>query len=280
MSPDPRVTQARSDLASVDLEGVLRAPRFADPLPRRVVVPSAMLRAGPGPGAVQTSQVIFGERFDALETQGAFVWGQAVRDGYVGWLPAAALSSEILEPTHRVIALRTFAFADPSIKSAPFGPLSLNALVTVNQTNDALSQARTAGWIATAHLAPIGEAFVEPATTAERFLGTPYLWAGRDSIGLDCSGLVQQAFWAAGLTCPRDSDQQSILGVEVSPEALERGDLVFWRGHVGMMLDADRLIHANGHHMAVTIEPLPEVVARTLAKGEGGPTAFRRWRGF
>ena len=276
MTPDRRLNPARADLASLDLEGIVRARRFAEPLARRVIAPSAMLRADSGLLAVHTSQVIFGERFDVVETQGPFVWGQARRDGYVGWLAAEALSSETPEPTHRVIALRTFAFADPSIKSAPFGPLSLNAMVTITQTIGGLSQALDAGWIPTAHLAPIGEAFAEPASTAERFLGTPYLWGGRDSVGLDCSGLVQQAFWSAGMACPRDADQQSHLGLAVAPEALERGDLVFWSGHVGMMLDASRLIHANAHHMAVAIEPLTVVIARTAAKEGVEPIGYRR----
>ncbi|MFC6049147.1 NlpC/P60 family protein, partial [Methylobacterium hispanicum] len=57
---------------------------------------------------------------------------------------------------------------------------------------------------------------------------------------------------------------------------LRRGDLVFWRGHVGMMLDASRLIHANGHHMAVAVEPLRTAVARIREKSYGPMTSVRR----
>ena len=128
------------------------------------------------------------------------------------------------------------------------------------------------------HLAPIGAGFVEPTATAERFLGTPYLWGGRDSVGIDCSGLVQQALYAGGLACPRDSDLQARLGDPAKPETLARGDLVFWRGHVGMMLDEARLIHANAWHMAVAIEPLAEALERIARRGGGDPTAFRRVR--
>ncbi len=108
------------------------------------------------------------------------------------------------------------------------------------------------------------------------FLGAPYLWGGRDSLGLDCSGLVQQALYAVGAACPRDTDQQALLGESVPRSELARGDLVFWRGHVGMMLDETRLIHANAHHMAVAIEPLSAAVARIAGKGGGEPTAMRR----
>jgi cell wall-associated NlpC family hydrolase len=137
-------------------------------------------------------------------------------------------------------------------------------------------RAEGAGWIPARHLAPIGADFSEPAATAERFLGTPYLWGGRDSVGIDCSGLVQQALYAAGLACPRDSDLQAQLGSAVDAGDLARGDLVFWRGHVGMLLDEARLIHANAWHMAVAIEPLAEAVERIARRGGGEPIAFRR----
>jgi cell wall-associated NlpC family hydrolase len=271
-----RLIAVRADLASLELEGLVRAPRFVEPSPRCVIAPRAALRAGPADDAEQVSQIIFGEAFDVLDAREGYVWGQAQRDGYVGWASISALSSEIIEPTHRVIALRTFAFAAPSIKAAAFGPISVNALARVTDEQGELSHTQGAGWIPTRHLAPIGHAFAAPAATAEALLGTPYLWGGRDSLGLDCSGLIQQALWAGGLACPRDSDQQQALGLAVDATDLKRGDLVFWRGHVGMMLDATRLIHANAHHMAVVVEPLTQAVARTRERGGGDPTAYRR----
>jgi cell wall-associated NlpC family hydrolase len=187
---------------------------------------------------------------------------------------AAGLSPKPLEPTHRVSALRTFAFAEPSIKSAARGPFSLNALVTVTDTQNALARVEGAGWMPRAHLAEVGADFEDAVVVAERFLGTPYLWGGRDSLGVDCSGLVQQALYAAGRTCPRDSDLQVGLGAPVGSGALARGDLIFWRGHVGMMLDAERLLHANAHHMAVAIEPLADAIGR-IAVGGAGPVTAR-----
>jgi cell wall-associated NlpC family hydrolase len=276
MTLDDRLVAARPELASLDLEGMVRAARFVEPSARQVNAPRAPLRAAPADDAEQVSQLIFGEVFDVLDAREGYVWGQAKRDGYVGWAPAHALSAEVLEPTHRVIALRTFGFAGPSIKTASFGPISLNALVRITDEGGDLSHAEGAGWIPTRHLAPIGQTFVEPAATAEQFVGTPYLWGGRDSLGLDCSGLIQQALWAGGVACPRDSDQQQALGAAAGPGHLKRGDLVFWRGHVGMMLDAARLIHANAHHMAVAIEPLAQAVSRISARGGGDALAYRR----
>ncbi len=274
--PDPRLTLARDGLASADLEGIAPAGRYAQTTPLRVITPNTPLRAAPSPRAGQVDQLLFGEIFDRLETREDYAFGRARRDGYVGYVRADTLSGDLIAPTHWIAAIRTFAFEDPSIKSAARGPVSLNALVAIEAETPSLALAHGLGWIARDHLRPIGEVFGDPADVALRFLGAPYLWGGRDSLGLDCSGLVQQALYACGLACPRDSDQQAGLGRPAPSLSLRRGDLVFWRGHVGMMLDPRRILHANGHHMAVAIEPLASAEARIVAAGGGPPTAFRR----
>jgi len=276
MRSDPRLTLARPDLASARVEGLIRAERFEEATTMRLVIPAAAVRAASSADAEQVDQLLFGERFDVLKLEDGFAWGQAARDGYVGWVEAAALSERELTPTHRVATLRTFSYLEPSIKAPSRGPFSLGALVTVTETAGALTRVEGGGWFPAGHLAPIGADFADPVETALKFLGTPYLWGGRDSLGIDCSGLVQQALYAGGRACPRDTDMQAQLGEPVAREALARGDLVFWRGHVGMMLDETRLLHANAHHMAVAIEPLAEALARIEAAGNGPPTQFRR----
>lgn len=278
MTIDPRVTLMRDGLADARLEGIIPAQQFVAARPGQAIIPVAAVRAHPDSRAEQVDQLLFGEGFDRLRVQGAFVLGQASRDGYVGWVEAAALSDEIAQATHWVSALRAFAFEEPSIKSPARGPLSLNALVTVAEESGDLWRADRIGWIAKAHLSPVGRSLSDPVKVALAHLGAPYLWGGRDSAGLDCSGLIQQAFLACGLACPRDSDLQQALGEAAPPQALARGDLVFWTEHVGMMLDGRRLIHANSHRMAVTVEPLSRVRSRMLAAGGGEPIAYRRIR--
>ena len=281
MSHDARLTLARPDLASSALEGVVRAAAYRTPTAMQCSAPVAAIRKAADASAEQLDQLLFGETFEVLDEAGGFAFGQAGRDGYVGYVDMEALSAPVVVPTHRVSALRSYAFSEASLKTPPLALLSMNALVTVEAVEGRYARLARSGWITTDHLKPIGAAFeIDPATVAERFLGAPYLWGGRESLGLDCSGLVQQALYACGLACPRDSDQQQALGapldIGADLKSLARNDLVFWRGHVGIMLDETRLLHANGHHMATAVEPLSEAVARIEAAGSAKPTAFRR----
>lgn len=274
---DPRITLARPGLAPRDLEGVVAADAYAKLQPAQCRTIAAPMRAAPDPAAEQVSQLLFGERFDILRREGDFAWGQALRDGYVGWIDSAALSLERTEPSHRVFAPRAPVLAESRIRAACVGVVAMNALVQIGAASEAFSHAEGLGWVATCQIAPIGSGFRDPVEAATLFVGAPYVWGGRDGgAGLDCSGLVQQALHAAGMYCPRDADQQAALGVEIRPEFLGPGDLVAWRGHIGMMLDAERLIHANAHHMAVAIEPLEIAVSRIAQTSTGQPTAFRR----
>jgi len=274
---DARVTPLRDGVASRSLEGLVKAEVYLDPKAMVCAAPAAGVHRAPDLASEQMDQILFGEVFEAIEEEaGGFVWGQARRDGYVGFVAAAALAAPAPEPTHRVSAVRTYAFAEPSIKSRAFGPYSMNALVAVEAQEGRLCKVAGAGWMAAEHLSPVGVFETDLAGVAERFLGTPYLWGGRESLGLDCSGLVQAALFACGLACPRDADQQASLGHEIAAKDFGRGDLVFWRGHVAIGLDEARVVHANGHHMMVAIEPLETALGRIEAAGVGKPTAFRR----
>jgi cell wall-associated NlpC family hydrolase len=277
VSFDPRVTPLRDGIAARALEGVLPAEVYLDPKPLRCAVPAAAIRRSPDAASEQMDQLLFGEVFDVIEEEGAFLWGQAHRDGYVGFVEAAALAPPGPTPTHWISAIRTYAFAEPTIKSKASGPYSMNAQVTVETVEGRLARVAGAGWMAVEHLSPIGAFARDPAAVAERYLGAPYLWGGRESLGLDCSGLVQQAMFACGLACPRDADMQQALGHEIARAEFGRGDLVFWKGHVAIGLDASRILHANAHHMAVAVEPLDAAVERIKAAGSGEPTAFRKF---
>lgn len=275
---DPRLTPARPDLADETLRGRVAAERFVAPTPMRVVVPAAPLRRAPSATSGLDTEAVLGDAVRVYAVQDGFAFVQIVRDGYVGYLPAGSLGDPGPEPTHRVTALRTFLYPEPDLKRPTAIHLSLGArLAVTGRADDYL--AVPGGYVFAGHCRPLAETEPDVAATAERLVGTPYLWGGRTTLGLDCSGLVQLCLEQAGLSCPRDADQQERGLGEALPldlAGLRRGDLVFWRGHVGMMRDGTHLIHANGHHMAVAVEPLTVAVARILEKSYGPVTGLRR----
>jgi len=268
---DPRVTPARPDLAAKALEGKVKAARYVEGAPREVIEPQAPLRAEPRPDAALLTEALKGERVTVYDGNGeGWAWGQLASDGYVGWLPENALAQPGPAPTHKVAALRTLAFPGPSIKMPPLEALPLGARLAIARTEERMAVTHTAGYVPAAHLAPLDRNETDFVAVAERFLGTPYLWGGKTALGLDCSGLVQVALTACGMSCPRDSDmQEQALGTAAAadPSALRRGDLIFWKGHVAIARDATTLLHANAHHMAVAIEPIAEAVARIRKAG-------------
>ncbi len=277
-APDRRLTPARPDLAAEHLRGTVEAARYVPGRPMRVVEATAALRRAPAPDAPLDTEALHGETATIYEvTDEGWAWGQLDHDGYVGWMPASALIDAPATPTHRVSTLRTFLYPGPSIKLPPVAALSLGSRVAVERMQGDFAVTRH-GAVFARHLVPAGEVEPDFVAVAERFVGVPYLWGGRTSLGLDCSGLAQVALGAAGIAAPRDSDmQENALGRPLPAGAsLQRGDLVFWKGHVGIMQDPQTLLHANGHFMLVTSEPFAEAVARIEAKGGGPVTSLRR----
>jgi len=289
MTFDPRITPARPDLAAHHLKGRVEAARYVQGIEREVADPQAPVRRSPTPDAPLETEALRGERVSIYEESGeGWCWGQLRSDGYVGWLPANALRAPGPAPTHRVAALRTLVFAGKSIKAPPVEALSFGARVAASPAQDAptgaagaLTRLESGFYVPARHLAAIATTEPDFVAVAERFVGVPYLWGGKTSLGLDCSGLVQVALMASGVAAPRDTDmQERALGTARPGRRpgdldLRRGDLVFWKGHVAIMRDAEQVVHANAFHMAVAIEPLAEAVRRIAAAG-GAITGIRR----
>jgi cell wall-associated NlpC family hydrolase len=277
---DPRVTAARPDLAAANLRGKVDAARFAEGTVKRVIAPTAPVRRHPAPDAPLDTEALFGERLTIYEaTDEGWCWGQLELDSYVGWIPASALADEGPAATHRVAALRTFVFPSADIKRPPIASLSLGSRVFVAHTKDGFAITEAGGFIPLHHLALLNQREPDFVTVARRFLGTPYLWGGRSSLGIDCSGLVQVALQSAGFDCPRDSDMQAGYGAVVpfagDAGVLNRGDLVCWKGHIGIVSDPGRLLHANAFHMAVAEEPVAEAIERIRKAGSEVMTVRR-----
>jgi cell wall-associated NlpC family hydrolase len=271
--PDPRRHAYRASLAAESLRGRVEAPRYVQGVRRQVEVPALPLRREPRFDAMLDSEALFGEMLTLFDESEGWAWVQLARDGYVGYLPSEGLTSAVTAPTHRVAALRTYVYASPDIKTPPLSLLSLNALLPVAGEEGRFLALKSGGFVIAEHARKLDEPARDFVDVALTFRGTPYLWGGRTSLGVDCSGLVQLASEAAGLSCPRDADMQAQeLGNALDwqrADMLARGDLVFWDGHVGIMTGAQDLVHASAYQMMVVEEPLADARAR-IASSKGG----------
>jgi cell wall-associated NlpC family hydrolase len=269
---DPRLTPARPDLAAKYLEGKVRAARFVAGEEFEIIDCLAPLCRDPASDAELATQALKGERVTIYDRNGeGWAWGQLNSDGYVGWLPDRALARPFAPPTHKVTALSTFAFPGPSIKLPPTGMLPLGAKLAVRSEDGSFAVTREGWYVPRQHLGTLDARERDFVAVAERFTGTPYLWGGKTNLGIDCSALVQVALIAAGIGCPRDSDMQEAgLGralSQVESEKLQRGDLIFWEGHVAIVRDAETIVHANAHHMATAVENTTDAIGRIKAAG-------------
>lgn len=283
---DRRLHPVRPDLAASAYEGRVDAQRFVRGNRKRVCADLLDLRARPDLACGLDTQALFGEAFTVFdETADGWSWGQLETDGYVGWVATSGLS-EWGQPTHRVRALRSYRYPGADLRFPASSLVSMGALVTVvGQTTTrgldyALLDDGTA--MVAKHLVSLDHRVEDWVSVAEEFLGTPYLWAGRSSLGLDCSALVQVAAQAGGLGILRDSDmQEDGAGVPLGMsdlDHLERGDLVFWKGHIAVVTGTNEIIHANGHTMTVAREPLDGAIARIAEHEYGTVTSLRRLR--
>lgn len=274
---DPRLHAVRRDLADISLAGTLFAPHYAKAQATRCIASGAFLRAKGDAQAKAVSQLLYGETFHVLDITGGWAWGFCGHDGYVGYVERTALSASAMaaQPTHRVSAISAPVFAGASIKAAINDFLPCGALICGTREGDFVASAK--GFIHIRHLVAADHAESDWVKAAQQYVGQPYVWGGRGAGGVDCSGLIQVALGQCGRQVPRDSDlQRESIGLPLSDDAdLQRGDFLFFPGHVGIMVDRENMLHANAYWMTTLVEPLTDILAR-LSTSHDQPILARR----
>src|SRR6188474_653997 len=266
---DPRINPFRPEIAASHLRGHVEAKRFVEGSRHQIIEPTTAFRRAPSHDARLDTEALLGERVTIYETTDeGWAWGQLETDSYVGWLSSNALGAVGATPTHKVVVPRAFAFAGPDIRLPPSAALPMGARLTVTRQHGRFAVTALGWHVPAVYLAPLKVRQSDFVAVAACFVGAPYLWGGKTSLGLDCSGLVQVSLQAAGISCPRDSDMQELaLGKLSSLASLRRGDLVFWKGHVAIAIDPETLVHANAHHMMVAVESAADAIMRIKAAG-------------
>ena len=261
---DTRITPIRRDLASTAYKAIVKRKKYVTA--KLATVKSAFTPLYSNKGSKLSTQLLYGEECDVFETKNGWSWIQSRRDNYVGYTPTINLTRKIYKPNSKVISLRTVIYTKPDIKSVTKGYLSFNSLVEVIKIKGKYSLIKNLGWCPSLDLVKIKSSKFNHIDLSKQYLDTPYLWGGRDSMGIDCSGLIQNLHQINNRPFPRDTDMQEIFVTnEVKYEKdLKAGDLVFWKGHVAMMIDNSNIIHANAFHMKTAIEPLSTAKKRIL----------------
>jgi cell wall-associated NlpC family hydrolase len=276
MTLDRRRHAYRDDLADASLRGKVTSGQFVEPVVKQVSVPLVPVLKSPANSAMQETQALMGERVLVFQERDGWAWVQLEADRYVGYVSSNTLSHDVRVVTHRVGVTSTLIFPEANLKSRPVQVLSLHSMFAAAGRNSDYIELSTGGFVYKPHVLALPSRFDDFVAVAEQFVGVPYLWGGKSASGFDCSGLAQLALHSCGVRCPRDADmQEAELGVTISIGEVKRGDLVFWKGHVGIMCDSDVLVHANGYHMMVVKEHLREAVNRIAAK-YGQVTSVKR----
>jgi cell wall-associated NlpC family hydrolase len=275
---DPRLHPIREDLAAEYLRDKVEAPKFSKGYAAQISRGIVPLRRHPADEAGQDTELLFGEKVTVYEEKNGWAWVQNAKDSYVGYTRANDLSREVRQTTHRVKALRTYVYPQPDMKIPPIDMLSMESTVLALKEEGRYTQIQGGGWIFTDHICSLETKALSHVDIAYQFLGTPYFWGGKTSVGIDCSGLVQVSLSASGISTQRDTYvQETTVGYPVNSEQCTEGDLVYWPGHVAIALDKENAIHATANSMDVIIEPIAHITERVkMETGGTGITAIKR----
>lgn len=241
-----------------------------------ILKPSISIKIKPIQSSSLETEGLFGETVEIFDNHLEWVYCKLLTDNYYGWIKKKNLGH--LKPvTHRVVSPRSFLLKKKDIKSTCINYLPLGAQLSIKTVINDWAEVdlnkdvkNKIAYIPSKHISNINSSIKDWVSTAESLIGTPYKWGGRDSIGLDCSALLQLSYQTYGQNIPRNTIDQVMLQKEKVNDIneLDRGCVIFWEGHVGIMIDKFNCVHANAFHMKTVIEPLDDIINRMGKKNK------------
>lgn len=235
-----------------------------------IIQPSTQMKESPNENSALETECLFGEKIEIKDSYMEWVYCKSETDNYSGWIKKNTIGA-LGNPTHRVIANRSFIYERKDAKSNCLFYLPMGAKLVIKDIQATWAKVslftnydHENGYIPSNHIIKLNHSVEDWVAIAENLINTPYRWGGKDTIGIDCSALLQLSYENYGEIIPRNTiDQLKVQKPTVSDiNALRRGFVVFWKGHVAIMTDKLNCVHANAFHMKTIIEPLDEVVSR------------------
>ena len=268
---DPRLNAYHPDLADARLRETVAAARYVEGRPARIVVGRAAAHRLPEPHALLDTYYHYGEPVLVFDETRGKAWCQSLVDGYVGYVEAKQVAfGAAPAPTHFVVTMGSYLYGEPDMKLSAVDFLPRHSAVVVAEAKiitrgSEYVRLDTGGFVPLGCLSPEPPRLPNIVAAAERYLGCPYLWGGKSFLGLDCSGLVQNAFRDIGITVLRDTDmQRDTIGEAVtigSAGELRRGDLLYMPGHVLIYAGDGGVVHTDGATMTVRRQLLSKFIA-------------------
>ena len=235
-----------------------------------IIKSSTFMKLEPFVNSPLETECLFGETVEVLDEDLDWVYCKLITDNYHGWVKKNNIA-KFKKATHRVFNIRTFIYNDADLKSniALYLPMGANLVVEKIYSEWAkiiylVDERIKVGYVPAQHIVELQHKVSDWVAIAQSLEGTPYNWGGRDTIGLDCSALLQLTYQTYGQAIGRNTSDQVKLDKPIIDNIsdLKRGCVIFWKGHVGIMINKVNCIHANAFHMKTVTEPLIDIICR------------------
>jgi gamma-D-glutamyl-L-lysine dipeptidyl-peptidase len=207
------------------------------------------------------TQLLYGDIFKKININKSWIKIKNISDNYKGYIKNKKFASDI-KNTHKVCVLYSNIYSKPNIRNKVNKKLSFGSMVSVTNKKGRFYKFESS-WIKKNDVKKISFKRKDVFSDVNKFLNIKYKWGGKNFNGIDCSALVQLFLNFNNRFCPRDSkDQLKYFKKKIKINEVKKNDLIFWKGHVAIVLSKKKLIHAYGPFKKVIIMSINNTIKR------------------